>query len=345
MPILRPTIIDDPGTGLIGTVFDAAFFEDMYQRIESAYEGKINFLLTQIGANNSDTLAFIYGDSSTIFVTPGLAIANDGTQYTIANNTALSLDTDLDTGARAANTIYFVWIGTDSITNSTKLKISLNYDTAPTNLLHAYRLKNFFNTNAANSNIERFSAALPEAWPIGEAVLWTSPYKPCGSFWAQGQALSRTHGASARIFAKLGTTWGVGDGSTTFNLPDTRGRSPMGSGQGSGLTNRTLGSKLGEESHALTLAENGTHAHIGGLHQNVGGEHTHGINACYHASGTSGGSVVSGTLHTSDIDNTTLSGGAVATSSEGVVATTSSGSGAAHNTVHPVFVGGYIIKG
>ena len=343
MPISRPTIIDDPGTGLIGTVFDAAFFEDMYQRIESAYEGKINFLLTQIGANNSDTLAFIYGDSSTIFVTPGLAIANDGTQYTVANNTALSLDTDIDTGARAANTIYFVWIGTDSITNLTKLKISLNYDTAPTNLLHAYRLKNFFNTNAANSNIEQFSAALPETWPIGETVLWTSPYKPCGSFWAQGQALSRTHGASARIFSKLGVTWGVGDGSTTFNLPDTRGRSPMGSGQGSGLTNRTLGSKLGEESHALTLAENGSHTHTGGLHAHTGGLHTHPIATS--TSTDNGGRVHCGAAGTTGNPAYAQPGGAVATSTDGAVETSSSGSGTAHNTVHPVFVGGYIIKG
>lgn len=199
--------------------------------------------------------------------------------------------------------------------------------------------------------------ALTALIPAGTMVLFGGTSAPSGWLLCDGSAYSRT--TYAALFAAIGTTWGVGDGGTTFNVPDLRGRAPIGAGQGSGLTNRTLGSKLGEESHALTLAENGTHAHTGGLHahtgglhQHVGGEHTHTINACYHDSGTSGGSVVSGALHTSDNNKTTLSGGAVATSSggavatssDGAVATTSSGSGAAHNTMQPSLVVNYLIK-
>lgn len=184
--------------------------------------------------------------------------------------------------------------------------------------------------------------ALTSLIPAGTMILFGGTSTPSGWFWCDGSAYSRT--TYAALFAAIGTTWGVGDGSTTFNVPDLRGRAPIGVGQGSGLTNRTLGSKLGEESHALTLAENGPHTHTGGLHTHVGGEHTHTINACYHDSGASGGSVVSGTLHTSDNNKTTLSGGAVATSSDGAVATTSSGSGTAHNTMQPSLVVNYLIK-
>lgn len=62
------------------------------------------------------------------------------------------------------------------------------------------------------------------------------------------------------LFSLLGTTFG-GDGRTTFALPDMRGRSPMHAGQGAGLSDRILGSKQGEEAHAISSAEMPWHAH------------------------------------------------------------------------------------
>ena len=47
----------------------------------------------------------------------------------------------------------------------------------------------------------------------------------------------------------------------TVILPDMRGRCPLGVGQGSGLTNRTLGNMLGTETHALSTGEMGNHQH------------------------------------------------------------------------------------
>ena len=184
--------------------------------------------------------------------------------------------------------------------------------------------------------------ALTALIPAGTMVLFGGTSAPSGWLLCDGAAYSRT--TYAALFAAINTRWGVGDGSTTFNIPDLRGRAPIGEGQGSGLTNRTLGSKLGEESHALTLAENGSHAHTGGLHQHVGGEHTHGLRGNRYDTGPawkitfcSSGSNVSS-------DGPTESGGAVATSSDGAVATTSSGSGTAHNTMQPSLVVNYLIK-
>lgn len=197
--------------------------------------------------------------------------------------------------------------------------------------------------------------ALTSLIPAGTMILFGGTSTPSGWFWCDGSAYSRT--TYAALFAAIGTTWGVGDGSTTFNVPDLRGRAPIGVGQGSGLTNRTLGSKIGEESHALTLAENGPHTHTGGLHAHTGGLHTHTGGAHQHSlpsriydtgyTATYGGTgkLASTTGSTGSGGNVaTSSDGNVATSSDGAVATTSSGSGTAHNTMQPSLVVNYLIK-
>ena len=74
-----------------------------------------------------------------------------------------------------------------------------------------------------------------------------------------GGAISRTVYAS--LFAIIGTSFGVGDGSTTFNLPDHRGRVSGNIGTGAGLTARSLGATVGAETHQLALSEIPAHSH------------------------------------------------------------------------------------
>jgi microcystin-dependent protein len=62
------------------------------------------------------------------------------------------------------------------------------------------------------------------------------------------------------LFSILGTTYG-GNGTTTFGLPNTQDRSVMNWGQGTGLTNYTLGEVAGADSVTLTTAEMPTHNH------------------------------------------------------------------------------------
>lgn len=99
---------------------------------------------------------------------------------------------------------------------------------------------------------------------------------PAGWHWCNGAALNRVE--YAELFAVIGTTFGEGDGSTTFNLPNTRGRSPVGSGAGTGLTSRTMGDTFGEETHTLQTSEVPAHTHgssgaiTGGI---TGGSHSH----------------------------------------------------------------------
>jgi microcystin-dependent protein len=68
--------------------------------------------------------------------------------------------------------------------------------------------------------------SLPGVRMIGEMVIWPAPVIPTGWLECDGRALSRT--TYADLFAAIGTTWGTGDGSTTFNIPDMRGRTPVG---------------------------------------------------------------------------------------------------------------------
>jgi microcystin-dependent protein len=93
---------------------------------------------------------------------------------------------------------------------------------------------------------------------LGEIRFVGFNFAPTG--WAQcnGQLLSIAENTA--LFSLLGTTFG-GDGKTTFALPDMRGRVPLGIGQGTGLTARTLGETGGQEKVTLTIAEIPKHRH------------------------------------------------------------------------------------
>ena len=82
---------------------------------------------------------------------------------------------------------------------------------------------------------------------------------PNGWLLCDGSAVSRT--TYANLFALVSTTFGAGDGSTTFNLPDLRGRAIIGVGTGAGLTARTRGQTGGAETHSLAEAELPAHGH------------------------------------------------------------------------------------
>jgi len=73
-----------------------------------------------------------------------------------------------------------------------------------------------------------------------------------------GRSLSRS--VYAELFAIIGTTYG-NDDSTTFKLPDCRGRVLGAIGSGTGLTTRSAGTLLGTETHTLTIAEMPSHSH------------------------------------------------------------------------------------
>ena len=155
-----------------------------------------------------------------------------------------------------------------------------------------------------------------------------------GFLLCDGSAVSRT--TYAALFTAIGTIWGSGDGSTTFNVPDLRGRCLIGSGQGSGLTNRTAGTAGGEETHLLTTTEMPTHNHTATSTVTDPG-HVHSISAGNFAPAIAP-CLVSETVSSSANTGSSTTGITVATS------IANAGSGGAHNNMQPWAVVVYYIK-
>ena len=97
-----------------------------------------------------------------------------------------------------------------------------------------------------------------ETEPIGTIKMYGGTTAPDGYMFANGQAISRT--TYSDLFAIYGTTFGAGDGSTTFNLPNLNGRTPVGLNAKDSDFN-TIGKTGGEKTHTLTANELAAHRH------------------------------------------------------------------------------------
>jgi microcystin-dependent protein len=85
--------------------------------------------------------------------------------------------------------------------------------------------------------------------PTGGVIMWTSATLPSGWLLCDGTAYART-GTYAALYAVIGTTFGAGNGTTTFNVPNTSGRFVR--GIGTDASNASNGTTLGAyQSHAL----------------------------------------------------------------------------------------------
>jgi len=174
---------------------------------------------------------------------------------------------------------------------------------------------------------------------VGEVVDYCGSSAPALWLLAFGQAISRTTYSS--LFGIIGTTYGVGDGSTTFNVPDYRGRIGIGrddmggaaanriTAGGSGINGTVLGTTGGEQAHTLTTAELASHSHANSLndpgHFHTQQTSTFNLNP---SGGTSGGTLcgIATTINTG-------------TSTTGMTITNANaGSGNAHNNVQPALI-------
>jgi len=175
--------------------------------------------------------------------------------------------------------------------------------------------------------------------PAGAILPYAGASAPSGYLLAYGQAISRS--TYSDLFSAIGTTYGVGDGSSTFNVPDLRGRAIAGqddmggssadrlTGQTGGVNGDTLGAGGGAETHVITEAQLAAHAHLIAADAEAGQEYPTASN--YIAKKGVWGS-----------NNNYQFSGTATTPTLGL--TTSVGSDTAHNNVQPTFILNYIIK-
>lgn len=122
-----------------------------------------------------------------------------------------------------------------------------------------------------DGTLQTTAAAAATVVPAGSIFDYAGSTAPSGFLLCFGQAVSRS--TYSDLFTAIGTAFGSGDGSTTFNLPDMRGRVAAGKDDmggsaanritsgGSGITGTTLGASGGSQTHTLTTAEIPAHTH------------------------------------------------------------------------------------
>ncbi len=184
------------------------------------------------------------------------------------------------------------------------------------------------------------------AEPTGVMKPWlgtSSATPPSGYVLAGGQAIPRT-GANAALFALVGTTFGPGDGSTTFNVIDMRGRLPAGLDNINGIAASrltaatipssggptTLGGNGGTETNTVTIGKMPAHTHVA-----TDSGHTHLIGPTQNAVVTSGGNFVAAGAP---------SGSNATASSTANITNASTGGGNPLEIVQPTICVNWIIK-
>ena len=193
----------------------------------------------------------------------------------------------------------------------------------------------------------RASTQATPGLPAGTIVQWPTNTPPANWTICDGSALSRTTYAS--LFAAIGTTYGSGDGTTTFNIPNLKGR--VGVGRDASQTEfDTLGETGGAKTHTLTTSEMPIHSH--GI---TDPGHGHSINDPGHTHAALGdasdGSAVLG-LDAAAASKNGSYGGLIAAAATGItingsgtgISINNAGSDGAHNNLQPYVVLNYIIK-
>lgn len=222
-------------------------------------------------------------------------------------------------------------LATDSVQGITKLSVAAVSPTDPIAVgtndtrMPTQDQKDAMAGTGTPSSSNKFVTAdtLAASFPAGVVQMYGGASAPTGWLFCDGS--SQLRASFAALFTAIGTTYGSADG-THFNVPDMRGRTPIGVGTGTGggtagtglptggsaLTAVVAAGWKGEETHTLVISEMPAHTH----------------------SGTFGSNIASGTPNPVYTQNNSTTTGAVP----------SQGGDGAHNNIQPVMGINFIIK-
>jgi microcystin-dependent protein len=222
-----------------------------------------------------------------------------------------------------------------------------------------------YNNSTTEWILQGFWGANDYSIPLGAGVSYFGTSAPNSKFaFPSGQAISRS--TYAALFALIGTTYGSGDGSTTFNLPSLGGRllacreNMNGAGAegritsaGSGIDGATLGAAGGAQSVTLDTTMIPSHTHANSLSDP---QHAHGVTDPNHSHTPAAGAFVvnsgggltiasSGPFGTAGSTAAAATGISINAASTGIgITNAAAGGGAAHNNMPPTMMVNFIMR-
>jgi microcystin-dependent protein len=307
-----------------------------------------------------------YASASFVKMTAAGTFGLDTSTYLTANQ-SITLSGDVTGSGTTAITTTLATVGVakggTGLTTLTANNVILGNGTSTPSFVAPGSSGNLLTSNG--TTWQSTTPAASSSMPTGALMPYAGASAPTGYLLCDGSSVSSS--TYLALHAVISNTYGgtayTGAGALSFNLPDLRGRLPMGAGTGTGLnasgtgapsgtaqTARTRGQWLGEETHLLTTAELASHTHantVSGGSTGNAGSHSH----------TPAGSIGNVGLGT---NNLTVAGGsqwgftssATITNTVGdhshtftpSISNVAAGSGSRHDTIPPVVVMNYIIK-
>lgn len=223
----------------------------------------------RLGAHTQKEGGWIGRQGAGVSASSTLSIPTDGDFIDVSGTTNVSAVATASAGYRFR--ARFTGTGLNIVHNGTSLisPWGFDYRTVPNEIIEFQSL--------GSGNWMFYSLNGPKE-RVGTSIEWNSAGDPAGYIEEIGGAFSRT--TYSGLYAQISTTFGAGDGSTTFNVPDKRGRVAIGvdgaanritSASTNGANADTLGGTGGAQTHTLTVSEMPSHTHDTTAVRNVAG--------------------------------------------------------------------------